>query len=492
MQNRIPFNPASLLTKNVLQTGIFLFLSVIFAYLLADGSIIIGIIAIGAIMGISLVVACITNLRFGLVAVIVAAFLVNGIKRIIWMYPEIPVGTVVDLLAAVIFLVVLLKNRSEGKYKIMTNFFSVMIIMFFLYNVLQVINPNIISRSAWLVTIRGQFTAILTYFIAVNVIDSLKTATFFIKLFLFLALAMALYGLYQEFFGWLPFEAQWLASDFKTAQRYFTFGRWRRFSFMPDPMSFGVLMAFTGTMCLVLFFGPFTRKRKIQLGLLTAIMFWAMLYTGTRTAYVLIPAGFVFFALITLKREILIAVGAGLLGLVALIILPTNNPTIFILKTSFMGSKDPSYMVRVRNQALIKPIIRSNPFGAGLGTTGIIGSRFSPNSFLAKFPPDSELVRIAIEQGWIGLAIYLLMLFAALKLGIDGYFICKDPRIKIYYVALLSALFMVIVANYPQEVMQITIQVFFGTTAALFTRMKDFDIYLHPELKESEQEQLPY
>ena len=480
MQNRIPFLPATFSRTTAIQAGVFLVLSLLFAYLLADGSILVGIIAIGTILGVALVMGCITNLKFGLTSVIVIAFLVNGIKRVIWQYPDVPIGTAVDVLGGLIFAVVLLKSRAEGKYRVMTNFFSVMIIMFLIYNLLQAFNPSIVSRSAWLVTIRGQFTAILTYFIAINVIDSLKTSTFFIKLFILLALGMALYGLYQEFFGFLPFESQYLASDIKTAQRYFTFGRWRRFSFMPDPMSFGILMAFTGTMCLVMMFGPFSRMRKIQFGALLFIMFWAMLYTGTRTAYALIPAGFVFFALITLKRNILLGVGGGLFVLVGIIAAPTSNPTLFIVKTAFVGAKDPSYMVRVRNQAFIKPFIREHPFGAGLGTTGLIGARFSPDNFLSKFPPDSELIRIAVEQGWIGLVIYLLLLFGILKLGIDGYFQSKDPRIRIYYVALLSGMFMVVLANFPQEVMQITVQVFFGTTAALFTRMKDFDPIVHP------------
>ena len=52
----------------------------------------------------------------------------------------------------------------------------------------------------------------------------------------------------------------------------------------------------------------------------------------------------------------------------------------------------------------------SFPIGGGLGSTGVWGQRFTPGSFLAMFAPDSGLIRVAVELGWVGEAACSLLL----------------------------------------------------------------------------------
>jgi putative inorganic carbon (HCO3(-)) transporter len=165
----------------------------------------------------------------------------------------------------------------------------------------------------------------------------------------------------------------------------------------------------------------------------------------------------------------------GFFGVI-LVFIPTSNPTLYRFQTAFKPSDDASFNVRVINQRLIKPYIQAHPLGGGLGSTGEFGKRFSPGTFLANFPPDSAFVRIAVEQGWIGLFIYFALLFTVLKEGIIAYFSSKDPRIKIYYAAMLALVYILCIASYPQEVIPLyPVTAIFCIVMAMIAKLKEFD-----------------
>jgi O-antigen ligase len=107
--------------------------------------------------------------------------------------------------------------------------------------------------------------------------------------------------------------------------------------------------------------------------------------------------------------------------------------------------------VRERNQELIKPFIQSNPFGAGVGSIGAWGRRFTPDSELANFAPDSSYVRVAVELGWVGLILYQLLLGTVLVVGIRNYFKLKTTHMKIFMAGILAVIYAYIIADYPQQ-----------------------------------------
>ena len=89
--------------------------------------------------------------------------------------------------------------------------------------------------------------------------------------------------------------------------------------------------------------------------------------------------------------------------------------------------------------------------GGGLGSVGIWGQRFSPGSFLSKFPPDSGYVRVAVEMGWIGLLLFCAFNFVILWKGIKYYYIIKDPDLKTFCMAMVLIIFALDIGNYPQQ-----------------------------------------
>ena len=176
-----------------------------------------------------------------------------------------------------------------------------------------------------------------------------------------------------------------------------------------------------------------------------------MLYSGTRASYVIIPAAMVMLTILNFNKKILsiVIIGGVILGF--LVVVPTSNPTLARFQSAFKPSKDASFNERAKNQERIKPYILSHPIGGGLGSVGVWGQRFAPNSYLAKFPPDSGYVRVAVEMGWIGLLLFCIFNFVIMYKGIHYFYLIKDPELKSYCLAMLLIIFAFDVGNYPQQ-----------------------------------------
>ena len=53
----------------------------------------------------------------------------------------------------------------------------------------------------------------------------------------------------------------------------------------------------------------------------------------------------------------------------------------------------------------------SRPFGGGIGHGGVKAQKYLPNAYLSQVPTDSGYVLIWVEQGIVGLILYLFLLF---------------------------------------------------------------------------------
>ncbi|MFZ4474008.1 MAG: O-antigen ligase family protein, partial [Saprospiraceae bacterium] len=203
---------------------------------------------------------------------------------------------------------------------------------------------------------------------------------------------------------------------------------------------------------------------------------WAMAYTGTRTAYVLIPAGAVFYGGLTLsKRVVIVGFVFALFG-TAFILKSSSSGVIYRIQSAFRPSKDDSMNLRLENQKKIQPYIQTHPFGGGLGSCGVWGKRFNPNSELSNFPHDSSFVRMAVELGWIGLILYTLMHYFVLRTGLYYFVRCRDPLIKAIYAGITTWCFMLAVACYAQEaILQLPMNVIYNIFLAVLVTLKNFD-----------------
>jgi putative inorganic carbon (HCO3(-)) transporter len=164
-----------------------------------------------------------------------------------------------------------------------------------------------------------------------------------------------------------------------------------------------------------------------------------------------------------------------LLGVLFLIFAPIDNPTINRMRSTF-DSKDESLNVRTENRHRIQPYIHTHPFGGGIATSGVNGVRFNPEHPLAGFPPDSGLMALALDTGWIGMALTMLFYLMILYQGIYFYFQMYNEEYKLYILAITCALFSVMVTLFSQDsIGQIPNVFFFYGIIPLFKRMFEFD-----------------
>ncbi|HAR20037.1 MAG TPA: hypothetical protein DCR46_05200 [Cytophagales bacterium] len=412
-----------------------------------------GHIALVLAIGIPILLCASSYLHVGVFITFVASFFILGILR----YIHAPLGLAIDFLILYLLLVMIVQIGREKTWSFAHNSIGLLVLVWILYNILQVANPFAYSRQAWAYSIRGMAGAMVFFYICLYSFTSLKLVQYFIQTWVFLSLLLAVYALFQEFHGLLPSEEAWIRADEERFNLYYNWGRFRKFSFFSDPTTFGITVAYTSVLCLVLSMGPVSIFQRLYYWAAAGIMAFSMLFSGTRTAYLLLPIGLVFLTIITLKRLFVVlsvfflAVGTGIILSPIQSIGPLDSNALERLRSAFTPKEDPSFQVRLKNQEFIKPFIQQHPIGAGLGSVGGWGKRFSPQSELASFPPDSGFVKIAVELGWIGLALYCVLLFAVLKTGIKNYYVMQNPLLKNLQAGILCVLFCLIVANYVQE-----------------------------------------
>ncbi|TWR25650.1 O-antigen ligase domain-containing protein [Mucilaginibacter achroorhodeus] len=428
---------------------VFLPLAVLIAVAITFG----GIIAAGAILaliiGVPLVLAIIAYPIFGIAVFMVLAFFMNYISEP--LPPETPTGIVLDILTYLLIFGFLLKFKYDRDWSHFQNPISYWILAWLAYNFFEAINPASPSILAWIYTVRTVAFIMLMYFIFLYQIRTKKTIKFLFKLWLILAFLSALSGFQQENIGLLPMEKAWYAQDPLRLSFLYINGHLRKVAIFPDPVTFAYNMVVAALLCLCLLFTKIKTWKKVVLGLSIPFFFLVMLYSGTRGAFVLPPAALALLAVMNYNKKILMMVGAAALVLGALIFMPTSNQFIKRFQTAFRPSDDASFNVRAENQRKIKPYILSHPIGGGLGSVGIWGRRFAPNSFLAKFPPDSGYVRVAVEMGYVGLLLFCALMFVILKTGINNYYLIKDPELKMYCLAMVLIIFVFNIGNYPQQ-----------------------------------------
>lgn len=423
------------------------------------------------------------RLDIGLLVMVAIGFFIEFFSK----YVAAPFGTALDGLL-ILFSVSMIAGLAKTKeFSVFKHPVSYMVIIWMYYCIFEFFNPWTTSRLAWLFTVRSLAGLLFLYFIAVYALDSIKKIKFVIKVILALGFISALYGLKQEFFGFSDAEIAWLYQDEKRFQLIVQWSRMRVFSFFSEPTTCGTVLGYLAAMSTVLFFGPYKAWQKTLLAIAVLTLLAVVGFAGSRTPVVMFPAGIAFFVLLNPKKPILLlSLFFFTLGGFAML-KSSSNPVILRIQSAFRPTEDASMQVRFDSQKLIQPVIRKNPLGSGLGATGVWGRRFSPRHWLANFEPDSGLVRIAVEAGWIGLIIYLLFLFTIMVTGIRQYFRVKDPEIKNLTLAILVVMFCLIIASYPQEaIIMLPTSLIFYIFLACLVRMGKIDKALQDSVAQLE------
>jgi putative inorganic carbon (hco3(-)) transporter len=450
--------------KAIIGATLFAF-SLLFAVFILNSGITSFFLIIVGLVGLPAIYTIIAYPKTGILLLIVSAYIIMFLGRFNLSFP---MGTVMDVIEFLLIISFFLKQKYEQNWNFAKNKITAVVVMWICYNLLEALNPSADSRLAWLYAVRPIALVAMTYFLFQFYIRDIKFIRTIFKLWIGLSVIVAVYALKQEYFGFADFEMKWIKADPIITNLYFIGNHWRKFSIFSDPVSFAYNMVISSILCVCLMTGPLSSRKKIVLGLLSCLFFIAMLYSGTRGAYVLYPITFAFYSVLKYNKRVMLMGAVLVVVAVVLIFMPTSNYTLYRFQTAFKPNKDASYLLRKANQKRIQPFIQSHPLGGGIGSTGVWGKRFSPYSELASFPPDSGYVRVAVEMGWLGLLIFCTFIFVVLRTGVNNFFLISDPELKSYCLAMVMILFALNMGNYPQEALvQYPINIYFYMCIAL-------------------------
>jgi hypothetical protein len=482
-----PARPSSFFEKLFLEQKLnnwfgYLFIAAIaagFGYLIAQETLV-GLEVFGAIIGFFVMLTCLLSTEAGFYINIIYSFFAYAVNRYLFR-EEFQVGVVSDLLICATFLSLFIRRVELGKnFRDFTRSAAVIFILInAAYVLLEVFNPYAHSFTGWFQTFRRFMLSLFLLFISYNVFSSYASIRRFIVVLFGFCFFVGLYGCIQQWHGFFDFELSVIFNN-KDGWRvvYINGGELRKFSTMSDPMSYGTVMAACALFFLII--GINTKRVAHKLWLLAGCVFMilGMVYSGTRTANVMLVGGLILYALLTIHRKQtrIFTTLAGLAFLFILFAPIYNNGTLNRFRSSFLGGGDASYDVREQNRKFIQPYIYKHPIGGGLCTTGDPGKRFNPGHYLAGFPPDSGYLRKALETGWIGLIIIFIVYFVVLRTAIRGYYSSKSEKRKILYAAALASLFSFYIAEFAQESLgQITDMVVYYPIIALIVKLRNLD-----------------
>ena len=458
---------------NLFGFTVFTLLSSVFAYLIVLKGFPFGVTIIGGLVAPVALYAIAINPH---IAIFCYLTLANTIMFLLLIGVNFPLGTVMDGMLLLLIINFYVQQKKKKRWDLVSGPMSKAILAWIVYNMLEVGNPIAASRLAWVYTIRTCGVVALSYYMFIFNIRTKEFMRTIIALWMFFCFVAAWYAFKQEFFGFFQFEENYLHSSALIMQLLFIAGHWRKFSIYSDPVTFAYNMVAAAVFSIGRLTGPVTAKRKFWLILLIFSCLFNMLFSGTRGAFPLVPVALILYAIIKFSKKILIFTIIAAIFIVGLIFVPTANQNILRFQSAFRPNEDASYKVRKYNQSRIKPYIWTHPMGGGLGSTGEWGKKYSPGTYLADFPPDSGYVRTTVETGFIGLTIFVIMIFTILKTGVNNYYKIKDPELKAICLGSTFVIFTFNIGNFPQEaIVQFPSNVHFYIAAALIVLTKRID-----------------
>lgn len=464
--------------------------SILISFLIGTKGLVAGAVIVALFIGLPLLLKSLTDVEFGFYLLIWYSYFLFLIARLL-LPAKIPMGIGADVIEIILLLGIFISEAPTRKtdWSNFANPVTYLLLLINAYYVLQVLNPNAVSLTAWIASTRGIIFELVSYFIVVKLLSRLEVIKKFTKWWLFLALLAALYGIFQEIFGYQEFEWRDIYSNPQTIALIQNIGILRKFSFMSDVTTFGILMAAGGVFCTVLALGPFPLKRKAILAISALLMFISMSFSGTRTATAIIPIGLMFYTLMHINnKNTLILLFLAVIGFGIVMFGPFYGGTITRIRTTFQPSTDASMNVREFNRKRIQPYIHTHPIGGGVNTTDGEGEALAPGHQLAGFATDSGYLKTALTTGWIGLILLMALYFTVISIGVTNFYKARNPYLKSLYGAYIALFFSLLIANYTQSAMvQKPTGLIVYSIFAIMPNLIKFDDEIPPEKNTSNQ-----
>lgn len=389
-------------------------------------------------------------------ATLVLAFFALGIKR----YINLPWGVSIDLLLTLSWISVFTAAPERIRSRLTWENFNNPVFwcssLWMAAVVLQFFNPMAASQTAWFYAMRGVglwffLTSPLVY-ILLRKRDHLNR---FVTIWFVISILGALWAMKQKFIGLDPFEQQWL--DAGESDTHVLFGFLRAFSFYSSAAQFGAAQAHALTMAAILSLSNRISFSRRMFYLVTAgFCLLGLALSGMRSPLAIPVVGGIVYILWSKNWLAILLSSLVLIGTYTFFRYTWIGSTVEeihrIRMTVRRGTNLASFEVRERNQERLIEFMGNNPtvlfVGGGIGSVGSFGRRFSPNTFLGQFPPDSWYVRIFAEMGLLGLLLHIGTLLTLMSIGGYRIWSMKDPQLRQLMVGLYAGLWGVLISSY--------------------------------------------
>lgn len=294
---------------------------------------------------------------------------------------------------------------------------------------LTIFNPLLTSYGRGLLGWRFLASSILIHFLGFYAFNNINQIWRLLRLFWLTAAITCLYGLWQQWQGYTAVDLAWI-DDLAATMRIAGTGRYRLMSSFGSAVDFGfyLSLAITTLAAPVLFRWPQMARYLPHLVLFTT----AVLLTYVRAAWAASFVGLLLLvAMYIWRNRWLRLFGPAILSfaLILLLLTPTllnaaspyiSNPALQQRLVSLANPLDDKSMQdrfeRWRN--MWQPI-NQYPQGVGVGMTGAASLRYADEKALVPVTSDNTYLRVLIETGWLGLALFLWLLTAVCWHGLQ-------------------------------------------------------------------------
>jgi len=346
----------------------------------------------------------------GITTLLLFSFVAIGLTRYI---RGVPLGLGVDGLLVLTYVAVFFRNfYKKLNFTQINRDITYLLLLWFVYALLELFNPQALSRTAWFYAMRGtSMYPILFMPLILILFNRIKYLNLFIYIWGIFTILGTLKGLMQLYIGLDSGEQYWI--DTIGGITHIINGQLRVFSFFSDAGQFGAAQAAAGTVGILIALSIRGKRNKIFFYIVGFMGLWGMILSGTRGAMIVPMIGGIVYLI--LRKNIRILVTGGILMVFiylffAYTYIGDSNYQIARMRTAFRPEEDASYIVRLENRAILKTYLADKPIGGGIGSAGNWGQRFSPQGFLANVATDSWYVQIWAEQGIVGLLLHLFIL----------------------------------------------------------------------------------
>ena len=412
-------------------------------------------------------VICLTPALFFSIIVLskyrmLAFWILIGINYIIqakWLSLPIPTSLPNELLQLLLLTLALI-DTNHSHFDRSLNLMFLAISTWCGFCTLEVFNDTCgigIDVPAWFTVARMIGYQLLYIFLVFTLyVTNPKVLVRYLYVWGFLVLFASFWVWKQQYIGFTASENSFLQGRGHSTHVLMAGTLIRYFSIYSDAANFGIGIASTAVAFIIFGITSKVRKLKVFFLIVGIAAAWAMFPSGTRTAIACFMAGMMMYVFLSKSFKIAIPfsiIFALFVFILAFTTVGQGNQQIRRMRSAF-DENDASANARTVNQQAMKKYMAEAPWGIGMGVGYQNVPANNKYTFMAKIPPDSELVFIWIHTGIIGLTVFLCCMGLALFGGCRiVFFILKSPSLRGIGAGLCCAFGSQMVGGYGNQVL---------------------------------------